>query len=55
MKEQCLEEYNVVKANSGKIWAQEQKYDLGQFMKFLPADRAKSDVFSANYPNAVLP
>jgi len=32
----------------------EQKYDIDQFMKFLPGDRVKSDVFKSKHFNVVV-
>ena len=32
----------------------EQKYDIDQFVKFLPSDRVKSDVFKGKHFNIVV-
>ena len=44
----------MVKANRCKSHAQEQKYDLGQFMRFQPGNRTKSDVFKGKHFNIVV-
>jgi quercetin dioxygenase-like cupin family protein len=44
----------VAKTNRGKSYTQEQKYDLNQFVKFLPGERTKSDVFRGKHFNIVV-
>jgi len=44
----------MAKTNRGKSYALEQKYDLGQFVKFLPGDRSKRDIFKGKHFNVVV-
>lgn len=44
----------MAKANRGKSYSGGQKYDLGQFLKFLPSDKTKSDVFKGKHFNIVV-
>jgi len=44
----------MVEANRGQSHAIGQKCDIDQFVKFLPGDRAKSDVFRGEHFNVVV-
>lgn len=44
----------MVKANRGQSYADEHKYDIDQFVKFIPGDRTKSDVFRGEHFNIVV-
>jgi len=44
----------MVRADRSRSYAREQKYDLSQFVKFLPGDRVKSDVFRGKHFNVVV-
>jgi quercetin dioxygenase-like cupin family protein len=44
----------MAKTTRAKSYTQEQKYDLNQFVKFLPGDRTKSDVFRSKHVNIVV-
>ena len=37
--------------SKGPHHEREQKYDIGQFVRFIPGDRAKSDVFKGRHFN----
>ena len=44
----------MVQSSKGPTHAREQKYELDQFVKFVPGDRAKSDVFKSGHFNIVV-
>jgi quercetin dioxygenase-like cupin family protein len=41
----------MVQPNESQNQIREQKYDIDQFMKFIPDDRTKSDVFKGKHFN----
>ena len=44
----------MVKGDRGQRYAREQRYDLSQFVNFLPDEKTKSDVFRGNHFNVVV-
>jgi quercetin dioxygenase-like cupin family protein len=40
--------------NRGQSSGREQGYDIGQFVQFIPGDRAKNDVFRGEHFNVVV-
>lgn len=44
----------MAQAHKGQDREREQKYELSQFVKFIPADRTKSDVFRGKHFNIVV-
>jgi quercetin dioxygenase-like cupin family protein len=41
----------MVQPNGSQSYAKEQKYDIDQFVKFIPGDKIKSDVFKGKHFN----
>ncbi len=44
----------MVRAHRSQSYAREQRYDLSQFVNFLPNEKTKSNVFRGNHFNVVV-